>query len=43
MSMSGTFTRRTSYGPGSPVIGTRGARTRQQILDTALVRGAPPL
>ncbi|MDO8361520.1 MAG: TetR/AcrR family transcriptional regulator [Actinomycetota bacterium] len=30
------FTRRTSYGPSSPVIGSRGARTRQQIVDTAL-------
>ncbi|MDO8389494.1 MAG: TetR/AcrR family transcriptional regulator [Actinomycetota bacterium] len=36
--MSGTFVRRTSYGPSSPVVGTRGARTRQQILDTALQR-----
>ena len=36
--MSGTFVRRTSYGPSSPVVGTRGARTRQQILDTALKR-----
>lgn len=36
--MSGTFERRTSYGPSSPVIGSRGARTRQQILDTALER-----
>lgn len=30
------FTRRTSYGPTSPTIGARGARTRQQILDAAL-------
>jgi AcrR family transcriptional regulator len=29
------FTRRTSYGPTSPTIGARGARTRQQILDAA--------
>ncbi|MHB2024878.1 MAG: TetR/AcrR family transcriptional regulator, partial [Mycobacteriales bacterium] len=28
--------RRTSYGPLSPVIGERGARTRQQILDVTL-------
>ena len=30
------FTRRSSYGPTSPTIGARGARTRQQILDAAL-------
>lgn len=36
--MSSTNLRRTSYGPSSPVIGSRGARTRQQILDTALLR-----
>lgn len=30
------FTRRTSYGPSSPVIGTRGAQTRQQVIDAAL-------
>ena len=36
--MAGTNVRRTSYGPSSPVIGSRGARTRQQILDTALIR-----
>lgn len=30
------FTRRTSYGPTSPTIGSRGARTRQQIVDAAL-------
>jgi len=30
------FTRRTSYGPSSPVVGTRGARRRQQIVDAAL-------
>jgi AcrR family transcriptional regulator len=29
--------RRASYGPTSPVIGQRGARTRQHILDTTLV------
>jgi len=29
------FTRRSSYGPTSPTIGTRGARTRQQIMDAA--------
>jgi AcrR family transcriptional regulator len=28
--------RRASYGPNSPVVGERGARTRQAILDTAL-------
>ena len=31
------FTRRASYGPGSPTIGTRGAKTRQQIIDAALL------
>jgi AcrR family transcriptional regulator len=31
-----TFTRRSSYGPTSPTVGTRGARTRQEILDAAL-------
>ena len=36
--MANTNVRRTSYGPSSPVIGSRGARTRQQILDTALIR-----
>ncbi len=30
------FTRRTSYGPSSPVIGSRGAQTRQQVIDAAL-------
>jgi AcrR family transcriptional regulator len=30
------LTRRTSYGPKSPVIGQRGARTRQRLLDIAL-------
>lgn len=30
------FTRRSSYGPTSPMIGARGARTRQQIVDAAL-------
>jgi AcrR family transcriptional regulator len=30
------FTRRASYGPSSPVVGSRGARTRQQIVDAAL-------
>jgi AcrR family transcriptional regulator len=30
------YTRRSSYGPTSPTIGARGARTRQQILDAAL-------
>lgn len=30
------FTRRTSYGPSSPVIGARGALTRQQVIDAAL-------
>jgi AcrR family transcriptional regulator len=29
------FTRRSSYGPTSPTIGTRGARTRQQIIESA--------
>lgn len=29
-------TRRSSYGPRSPIVGDRGARTRQQILDAAL-------
>lgn len=28
--------RRASYGPSSPVVGERGARTRQQLLDAAL-------
>lgn len=28
--------RRASYGPSSPVVGQRGARTRQQLLDAAL-------
>lgn len=28
--------RRASYGPRSPVVGARGARTRQQLLDAAL-------
>jgi AcrR family transcriptional regulator len=31
------LTRRSSYGPTSPTIGTRGARTRQQIMDAASV------
>lgn len=31
-----TFTRRASYGPSSPTIGTRGAQTRRQIVDSAL-------
>jgi AcrR family transcriptional regulator len=31
-----SFTRRSSYGPTSPTIGVRGARTRQLILDAAL-------
>ena len=30
------FSRRASYGSSSPVVGTRGARTRQQIVDAAL-------
>lgn len=30
------LTRRASYGPNSPVIGRRGARTRQRLLDIAL-------
>lgn len=30
------FTRRTSYGPSSPTVGTRGAKTRRQIVDSAL-------
>jgi len=30
-------TRRSSYGPNSPVVGSRGALTRQQIVDAALV------
>jgi AcrR family transcriptional regulator len=30
------LTRRTSYGPNSPVVGQRGARTRQRLLDIAL-------
>ena len=30
------FTRRASYGPSSPTIGTRGAKTRRQIVDSAL-------
>ncbi len=29
-------TRRASYGPASPAVGARGARTRQHLLDTAL-------
>ena len=29
--------RRTSYGPTSPVVGVRGARTRQAILQGALI------
>lgn len=29
-------TRRTSYGPTSPTIGSRGAKTRRQIVDAAL-------
>jgi AcrR family transcriptional regulator len=32
------FTRRASYGPSSPGIGTRGAKTRQQIVEAALER-----
>jgi AcrR family transcriptional regulator len=32
----GEIARRSSYGPHSPAIGARGARTRAQILDTAL-------
>lgn len=35
MSGSGAA-RRASYGPRSPVVGERGARTRQQLLDAAL-------
>jgi AcrR family transcriptional regulator len=31
-----SFARRTSYGPSSPVVGARGARTRQQIVEGAL-------
>lgn len=31
-----TFTRRASYGPTSPTVGTRGARKRQQIVHAAL-------
>ena len=31
-----TFTRRSSYGPTSPTVGTRGARTRQEIVAAAL-------
>ncbi len=34
--MSGDFVRRASYGPSSPVVGERGARTRRQILDSTL-------
>ncbi|HVV29585.1 MAG TPA: TetR/AcrR family transcriptional regulator [Mycobacteriales bacterium] len=30
------ISRRASYGPNSPVVGARGARTRQQLLDVAL-------
>lgn len=30
------FVRRASYGPSSPNVGSRGARTRQQILEAAL-------
>ena len=30
------FTRRPSYGPTSPTIGSRGARTRQQVVEAAL-------
>jgi AcrR family transcriptional regulator len=30
------FTRRASYGPSSPTVGSRGAKTRQQIIDAAL-------
>lgn len=32
--------RRSSYGPKSPVVGTRGARTRQNLLDAALAQFA---
>jgi AcrR family transcriptional regulator len=34
--MATTSVRRSSYGAGSPVVGERGARTRQQILDVTL-------
>jgi AcrR family transcriptional regulator len=30
------FTRRASYGPSSPTVGLHGAKTRQQIVDSAL-------
>lgn len=36
--MDQAFTRRSSYGPSSPTVGTRGARRRRQIIDAALVR-----
>jgi AcrR family transcriptional regulator len=34
------ISRRSSYGPKSPVVGTRGARTRQNLLDAALTQFA---
>ncbi len=34
--VSEAFTRRASYGPSSPTVGTRGAKTRQQIVEAAL-------
>jgi AcrR family transcriptional regulator len=34
--MAETHVRRTSYGANSPVVGERGARTRQAIIDAAL-------
>ncbi len=34
--MSGDFIRRASYGPSSPTVGERGARTRAQILEATL-------
>ena len=35
-STSGNLIRRASYGPNSPVVGDRGVRTRQAILDAAM-------
>jgi AcrR family transcriptional regulator len=32
----GEIVRRPSYGPTSPSVGERGARTREQIVDAAL-------
>jgi AcrR family transcriptional regulator len=34
--LSEAFTRRASYGPSSPTVGSRGAKTRRQIVDAAL-------